>query len=92
MIVMAIKHKVRDFGSWKSVYDSFPPTAAGALFARVNRATDDPNDVLVVTGWNAAADAQAFQSNPELGKKMAAAGVVGAPRFEMYEQVEALGG
>jgi uncharacterized protein YbjT (DUF2867 family) len=92
MIVMAIKHKVRDFGAWKSLYDTFPPTAAGALFARVNRATDDPNDVLVVTGWNAAKDAQAFQSNPELGRKMAAAGVVGAPRFEMYEQVEVLGG
>jgi hypothetical protein len=74
MIVMAIEHKVRDFGSWKSVYDSFPPTAAGALVARVNRATDDTNDVLVVTGWNAVKDAQAFKSNPELGAKMAAAG------------------
>ena len=92
MIVMAIKHRVRDFGSWKSVYDSFPPTAAGALFARVNRATDDTNEVLVVTGWNAVKDAQAFKSNPELGAKMAAAGVVGTPRFELYEQVEVLGG
>ena len=91
MIVMAIKHRVRDFGSWKSVYDSFPPTAAGALFARVNRATDDANDILVVTGWNAVKDAQAFKSNPDLGAKMAAAGVVGAPRFELYEQVEVLG-
>jgi uncharacterized protein YbjT (DUF2867 family) len=92
MIVMAIKHKVRDFGSWKSVYDSFPPTAAGALFARVNRATEDTNDVLVVTGWNTVKDAQAFKSSPELSAKMAAAGVVGPPRFELYEQVEVLGG
>jgi uncharacterized protein YbjT (DUF2867 family) len=92
MIVMAIKHKVRDFGSWKSVYDSFPPTAAGALFARVNRATEDTNDVLVVTGWNTVKDAQAFRSSPELSSKMAAAGVVGPPRFELYEQVEVLGG
>ena len=91
MIVMAIKHKVRDFGSWKSAYDSFPPTAAGALFARVNRATDDANDVLIVTGWNTVKEAQAFKANPDLGTKMAAAGVVGAPRFEMYEQVEVLG-
>jgi NAD(P)H dehydrogenase (quinone) len=92
MIVMAIKHKVRDFGSWKSVYDSYPPTAAGALFARVNRATEDTNDVLVVTGWNTVKDAQAFKSSPELSAKMAAAGIVGPPRFEMYEQVEVLGG
>jgi uncharacterized protein YbjT (DUF2867 family) len=91
MIVMAIKHKVRDFGSWKSVYDSFPPTAAGALFSRVNRATEDANDILVVTGWNTVKDAQAFKSSPELSAKMAAAGVVGPPRFELYEQVEVLG-
>jgi uncharacterized protein YbjT (DUF2867 family) len=92
MIVMAIKHKVRDFAAWKTVYDTFPPTAAGALFARVNRATDDSNDVLIVSGWNALTDAQAFKANPELGEKMAAAGVLGVPRFEVYEQVEVLGG
>ena len=87
MFVMAIKHKVRDYATWKSVYDTFPPTAAGAKFARVNRATNDPNDVLVVTGWDAEKDAQAFTSNPALEKAMATAGVIGAPRFEVYEQV-----
>jgi hypothetical protein len=91
MIVMAIKHKVRDYTAWKSVYDTFPPTAAGALFARVNRATDDANDVLIVSGWNTVQDAQAFKSNPDLGPAMAAAGVVGTPRFEIYEQVEVAG-
>ena len=92
MIVMEIRHKVRDFSSWKSAYDSFPPTRAGALFARVNRAADDKNEILIVTGWSTLADAKAFQSNPELAKKMAAAGVVGAPRFEVFEEVEALSG
>jgi hypothetical protein len=90
MILMAIKHKVRNYESWKAIYDRFPPTAAGALFARVNRATDDPNDVLVVSGWNTVKDAQAFTGNPELGPAMEQAGVVGAPRFEVYEQVEAI--
>ena len=92
MFVMAIKHKVKDFGRWKSAYDTFPPTAAGALFARVNRSTDDANDVLVVTGWNSETDAKAFKANPQLGAKMAEAGVVGAPRFEIFEQVEVIGG
>jgi hypothetical protein len=91
MIVMAIKHKVRDFDAWKSVYDSFPPTAAGALFARVNRAADDANDVLIVSGWNAVSDAEAFKANPELRTKMGEAGVLGTPRFEVYEQVEVIG-
>ncbi len=91
MFVMAIKHRVRDYESWKSVYDQFPPTAAGALFARVNRATEDPNQVLVVSGWNTATEAHAFTANPNLGQVMAKAGVVDTPRFEVYEQVEVIG-
>ena len=91
MFVMAIKHKVRDYATWKSAYDAFPPTAAGATFSRVNRTTDDPNSILVVTGWNAEKDAQAFSSSPALGKAMATAGVIGAPRFEVYKQVEVTG-
>ena len=53
MFVMVIKHTVRNYESWKSVYDTFPPTAGGAVFAQVHRSTDAPNDVLVVAGWSA---------------------------------------
>jgi len=88
MILLAIKHQVRDYDQWKSVFDSFPPTAAGALFHRVNRAAGNPNDVLVVCGWNSVDDARGFQSNGQLAEKMAQAGVVGTPRFETYEEVE----
>ena len=91
MFVLSIKHKVRNYDSWKAVYDTFPPTAAGAKFAHVSRSTTDPNDVLVVAGWNSLTDAQAFTANPQLGQAMEKAGVVGAPRFETYEQVEVLG-
>ena len=91
MFLMAIKHKVHNYESWKSVYDTFPPTAGGAVFAQVHRSTDAPNDVLVVAGWNSLKEAQAFAANPQLGQAMEKAGVVGAPRFETYEQVEVLG-
>ena len=60
MFVMVIKHTVRNYESWKSVYDTFPPTAGGAVFAQVHRSTDAPNDVLVVAGWNSLKEAQAF--------------------------------
>lgn len=88
MILMAIKHHVQDYDAWKSEFDGFPPTAAGALFHRVNRAVDDPDTVLVVAGFRSADDARAFQTNPTLKEKMQAAGVVGAPRFELYEELE----
>ena len=88
MILMAIKHQVQDYDAWKSVYDSYPPTADGALFARVNRAVGDPNTVLVVAGFDSAEDARAFQTDPTLKEKMQSAGIVSVPRFEIYEQVE----
>jgi len=88
MVLMAIKHRVRDYADWKAVFDSFPPSGAGALFHRVNRAADDENTVLVVAGFESTDDARAFQRNPELKAKMEAAGVLEAPRFEIYREVE----
>lgn len=88
MVLMAIKHRVRDYDDWKSVFDSFPPSEGGALFYRVNRAADDGNTVLVVAGFESAEDARDFQSNPELKEKMEAAGVLDTPRFEIYDEVE----
>jgi len=88
MVLMAIKHRVRDYDHWKAAFDSFPPRAGGALFHRVNRAADDENTVLVVAGFESQADARAFQNNPELKAKMEAAGVLDAPRFEIYREVE----
>ena len=90
MIVAAIRHKVEDYDAWKAVYDTFPPTAGGALFARVNRAVDDTNVVAVVAGFASVDAAQAFLGDPELKAKMMASGVVGEPRIEIYEEVEAI--
>jgi heme-degrading monooxygenase HmoA len=87
MIVAAVRHAVNDYEQWKAVFDAFPPTARGALFARVNRAVDDPNTVAVVAGFETLEAANAFLGSPELKAKMEEAGVVGAPRIEIYEEV-----
>ena len=90
MIVMAIRHKVRDFDAWKTVYDTFPPTAAGALRAREPR-PDDANDVLIVSGWNPLTDARHSRRTPSSAKRWLPRACSGCP-VEVYEQVEVLGG
>jgi hypothetical protein len=90
MIVAAIRHSVTDYDHWKSVYDTMPPTSGGAKFARVNRAVDDPNTVVVVAGFETLDAAQAFLDSPDLKEKMSEAGVVGAPRIEIYHEVAAI--
>jgi heme-degrading monooxygenase HmoA len=88
MYVLAINHKVNDYNQWKSVFDTFPPSKGGATFHRVNRDVDDPNNVTVVAGFDTADAARAFRGNAELKGAMGEAGIAGAPRFEIYEEVE----
>ncbi len=90
MIVAAIRHPVNDYDQWKAVFDQYPPTANGALFARVNRSVDDPNTVAVIAGFESTDAAKAFLDNPELKARMQEAGVAGEPRIELYEEVAAI--
>lgn len=88
MNVLAINHRVENYETWKSVFDSYPPATHGALFHRVNRAVDDPNNITVVAGFGTTEAARGFVEDPELAEKMHDAGVIGAPRIEIYEEVE----
>ena len=90
MINTAIRHSVTDYAKWKSVYDTFLPTTAGAKYARVNRSVEDPNMVTVVAGFDTLELAKTFLNNPNLKVKMTEAGVIGAPRIEINEEVESI--
>ena len=90
MYVLAINHAVSDYDKWKSVYDTMPPTARGAAFARVNRGVDDASLLTVVAGFESLDVLRAFVGDPELKSKMQEAGVSGEPRIEIYEEVEVI--
>ena len=90
MVVMAVQHRFQDYDLWKGVFDSFPPGQGGAKFHRINRMVGDPNMILVVAGFETAADAQAFRANPGLADAMKRSGIVGEPRIELYEEVESV--
>ena len=90
MIITAIRHPVQNYDTWKAVYDTMPPTSRGAKFSRVNRSVDDSNMVVVVAGFDSLDEAEAFLGSAELREKMGEAGVVGEPRIEIYEEVEAI--
>ena len=90
MYVLAINHQVENYDRWKAVFDTFPPKGAGAVFHRINRDVDDPNTITIVAGWANSDDARAFTQNPDLKDAMGRAGVTSSPRFELYEEVEAV--
>jgi heme-degrading monooxygenase HmoA len=90
MYVMAVNHDVQDYETWKTVFDTFPPARGGAKFHRLNRNIENPNNVTVVAGFDTAEAAEQFRDDPELKDAMGEAGVVGAPRFEIFEEVESV--
>jgi heme-degrading monooxygenase HmoA len=90
MKVLAINHDVADYDTWKAVFDQYPPSKGGALFHRVNRGVDDPNNITVVAGFESAEAAKAFASDPAVKAEMDRAGVTSAPRIEIFEEVESV--
>ena len=90
MKVVAINHQVETYERWKAVFDEFPPSQGGALFHRINRKVDDPNNVTVVAGFGSLDEATAFTNNPDLKEAMGRAGVTAPPRIEIFEEVESV--
>lgn len=88
--ILAVRHEVADYASWKAVFDEFPPSKGGALYHRINRALENQNIVTVVSGFPTRVLAEQFVGNPDLKDAMGRAGLKGAPRIELYEEFEAV--
>lgn len=90
MYVMAVNHDVADYDQWKTVFDNFTPSKGGALFHRLNRNVENPNNITVVAGFESSDAARAFADDPALKDAMQEAGVTSPPRFEIFEEVESI--
>lgn len=88
MTMLVVNHDVENYERWKAAFDEFPPSTGGALFHRINRRIDDPNNITVVMGFDSTATAEVFVSDPELKAAMQRAGVTSAPRVEIFDEVE----
>ncbi len=90
MASMFIRHRVADFGRWKSVFDDHEGTRAGfgATSHSLHRDADDPNVVIIAFRVQDIARAKEFTSSDELREAMQRAGVQGQPEFWFAEDVE----
>ncbi len=84
---LIVRHNVADFAAWRKVYDEADVirTEHGCTAQRVLQSPSDPNDVAVIHEFPSVAQAEAFMGNPDLGPAMEKAGVVGAPRAEIFQ-------
>ena len=83
MTTVFLKHRVRDYGEWRKVYDKYGgfQKEQGITSAVVYRGEDEPDDVTVVHEFASLEAARAFVGNADLKAAMGAAGVIGDPLF-----------
>ena len=88
MTTVAVRHRVANYDTWKLGYDGHGVVRKelGCTGEMLLRDASNPNEVLVLTFWPTAADAQAFATDPRLPEAMQSAGVVSEPRIEIYEE------
>lgn len=85
---LAVRHTVADFATWRTAYDQVGALRAqhGCTADQVFQTPGDPNDVFVTHEFPTLEQATAFVNDPALGAAMQAAGVVAAPRIEIFER------
>ena len=90
MVAVIVRHRVRDYDAWKPVFDEHGAVRRkhGALGHQLYRASDDPNQLVIVNLFRDAAGARAFAADPSLPEVMQRAGVDGPPDIAFCEQLE----
>ncbi|HXZ99057.1 MAG TPA: cyclase [Candidatus Binatia bacterium] len=90
MVAVIVRHRVRDYDAWKSVFDEGGELRRrhGALGHQLYRVSSEPQELISVNLFKDAAGAQAFGTDPSLREAMERGGVLGAPDVAFCEQVE----
>jgi hypothetical protein len=80
-VTVIVTHAVKEFASWKKVYDADAPNRKAMGFTVIGVYADakDPNLVSIIGTFPSAGAAGAFMSSPKLKEAMENAGVVGKP-------------
>ena len=78
---MIVRHKVRDFKKWKSVYDAdrSKRVEAGLSEKQLLHGADNPNEVVLLFEANDLKRAKEFGSSAGLNQKMEEGGVIDKP-------------
>ena len=89
MATLFVRHKVKEFGAWKTAYDAFDAErkTMGVTQHGAYEADDNPNDVTVFHKFDNMDAAKTFAGSAKLKEVMESAGVVGAPDIWFTNEV-----
>ena len=91
MGMMIIRHKVRDYGQWRPLFDDHAEMqkAAGLTNPRVYHSADsNKSEIVVVFDTEDTTRAKAFAASTDLEETMTKAGVVDRPTIYFLESID----
>ena len=91
MGMMIIRHKVRDYGLWRPIFNDHAEMqkAAGLTNPRVYHSADsNKSEIVVVFDTEDTKRAKAFATSTDLEETMAKAGVVDTPTIYFLESID----
>ncbi len=90
MISVIVQHEVRDYDTWKPVFDEHGTVRKqhGATSHEIYRSLDNPNEVMIVNHFESREQGEAFVSDPSLPEAMQRGGVIGQPRVTFVGEPE----
>lgn len=88
MAYMFVRHKVKDYEAWKSVFDSVSDLRRrnGEKAYQILRQDNGSSEIFAMFKWDSMDNARKYASSPELKAAMDRAGVVGKPDIYFLEE------
>jgi hypothetical protein len=88
MIQLFVHHKVKDYATWRPVFDEMGAIRAqhGSTGARVFRNAADSNELVIITDFPTLDNARQYGQAPELREAMQRAGVISQPEVLFLEE------
>ncbi|SNQ58956.1 antibiotic biosynthesis monooxygenase [Candidatus Methanoperedens nitratireducens] len=90
MVYLLVRHKVKDYSKWKTVFDEHATTrkSSGSRGGRLFRNADNPDEIVILFEWENIEKARKFVRSEDLQKTMQQAGVSDKPDVYFLEEVE----
>jgi heme-degrading monooxygenase HmoA len=85
-----IRHEVKDYDKWKSVFDENRVfrTAGGEKGGRLFHNIDDSSETFIIFKWDTLENDRKFTESDDLKKAMQKAGVAEKPDIYFLEEIE----
>ncbi len=83
MIYLIVRHKVKDYEKWRTVYDSDAEDRKkyGQISDRVLQNLDNPNDITLLFKWQSREKVQEFFQTQNLKARLLEGGVINQPEI-----------